>query len=74
MLEAVKSWAAWLWNWITVITGSVVGFLYVAFDLISAIGGDHLVPFFGADLALKIVSGVAIAKGAIAYFQSQRAG
>ncbi len=40
MLDTLKSWAAWLWNWITVITGSVVGFLYVAFDLISAIGAQ----------------------------------
>jgi hypothetical protein len=71
-MDTLKSWAAWLWDWITVITGTVVGFLYVAFDLISAIGGDHLVPFFGADLALKIVSGVAIAKGAIAFFQSRQ--
>ena len=64
--EKPKSWLRWVYDWITVITSVVVGF-------ISTLAADQLAPFIGAEGALKLVMGVAITKGAIEYAKSEYA-
>jgi hypothetical protein len=76
MLDTLKSWAAWLWNWITVITVAVVSFLYYGLDLASSflhfVGVDAISPVIGAERAVFIMGVVGIAKGGVTWWQDRQ--
>lgn len=67
----MKRFLRWLYDWATIITTFLVGLPTVLLQLLSFFNGVDLTPFVGPDTALKIVTGVALAKGALAFLESQ---
>lgn len=61
----VKAVAKWLYNWVTVIVASLVGVPELVVQALSYLDGVDISPIFGPDLALKIVTGVAVAKAVL---------
>lgn len=68
----LKSFGAWVYNWITVLTGIVVGALAMLPDLILGLTGIDFTPIMGAHRAAQIVTGTAIAKAVIAVYRSKK--
>lgn len=69
--EKIKSWARWVYDWITVIVASLVGLPTLLIQLLNYLGAIDLSPFVGPDMALKIVTGVAIVKAVLAFIESK---
>lgn len=61
----------WVYDWLTVITASLVGLPTLLLQLLNFLGAVDLTPFVGADTALKIVTGVAIVKALLAFIESR---
>jgi hypothetical protein len=66
----MKRFCRWVYDWITVITASLVGLPTVLLQLLSLFGGIDLTPFVGPEMALKIVTSVAIIKAILAFIES----
>ena len=77
MIEAIKAklkaFFAWVYNWITVITGIVVGFVSMLPDLLMSLAGIDFSPILGPSHAAQIVTGVAILKAVVAFYRSRTA-
>lgn len=77
MIEAVKdklkALAAWVYNWITVLTGTLVGAIAVLPDVLMNLSGIDLSPLVGHARAAQIVCGVAVMKGAIEACRNRKA-
>lgn len=77
MIETIKAKlkaaAAWVYNWITVLTGTVVGAVAVLPDLITGLTGIDFSPLVGPSRAAQIVTGTAIAKALVSVWQSRKA-
>lgn len=77
MIETIKAklkaLGLWIYNWITVLTGIVVGSLSVLPDLITGLTGIDFAPLVGPHRAAQIVTGTAIAKAVVSVWQSRRA-
>lgn len=73
MWEKVKAGFRWIYDWITVLTASLVGLPSLLLELLSYLDGINITPFIGPDMALKIVTGVAIAKALLAFIESKTA-
>lgn len=69
----IKRSLAWVYNWVTVITGLIVGALSVLPDLLTGLLGVDFAPLVGPTRAAQIVAVVAILKAVIAFWQSRRA-
>ena len=67
----IKAAARWVYDWITVIVASLVGLPTLLLQLLSFFDGVDISPFVGPENALKIVTGVALAKAMAAFLQSQ---
>lgn len=74
MIENIKSAAWWVYNWITVIVTSLVGVPELALQALSYLDGVDVSPIFGPDMALKIVTGVALAKAVLSIIGSMISG
>lgn len=78
MLETIKAklkaFGLWIYNWVTVLTGIVVGSLSVLPDLLTGLTGIDFSPLFGPSRAAQIVTGTAIAKALVSVWQSRKAG
>lgn len=74
MWESIKSWFRWVYDWITVLTASIVGVPSVLLELLNAMSGIDISPLVGPDKALKIVTGVAIVKAVLALLESRMKG
>lgn len=61
----VKAVAKWIYNWVTVIVASLVGVPELVIQALSYLDGVDIAPIFGPDLALKIVTGVVVAKAVL---------
>ena len=71
--DRIYAFLAWVYNWVTVLVGIVAGALYFVPDLLELVGVVDFAAFgISAATAAKITSGVALAKGLIALFQSRR--
>lgn len=68
----LKTFGAWVYNWVTVITGLIVGGLTFLPDLLNDLLGVDFTPIFGPDHAAKIVTVVAILKALTALWQHRR--
>jgi hypothetical protein len=68
----IKAFGAWVYNWITVLTGIIVGGIAMLPDLILGITGIDFTPIMGPHRAAQIVTGTAIAKAVIAVYQSKK--
>lgn len=66
----IKSWARWVYDWITVITASLVGLPSVVISLLDSLGAINMAPLVGPEIALKIVTSVAIVKALLAFIES----
>lgn len=71
MMERIKVAARWVYDWITVLTASLVGIPSLILELLSFFEGVDISPFVGYDKAMKIVTGVAIAKGLLSFIESR---
>jgi hypothetical protein len=69
----LKSLAAWLYEWATVVAGVVVGGLSAGLDFLDSITGIDLTPLLPPAHAAKIITGVAVAKGIHAFYRSRKA-
>lgn len=69
----IKRFLTWTYNWVTVITGLIVGALSVLPDLLTGLLGVDFAPLVGPTRAAQIVAVVAILKAVIAFWQSRRA-
>ncbi len=67
----LKAWLRFVYDWITVLTASLVGVPAVLIELLDQLGAVNIAPLVGPDLALKIVTAVAIAKAALAFIASR---
>lgn len=74
MWESIKSWFRWVYDWITVLTASIVGVPSVLLEILNALSGIDISPLVGPDKALKIVTGVAIVKAILALIESRMKG
>lgn len=76
MLEKVKAYALaavkWVYDWITVIVAGLAGVATFILPLLNLIDGINIAPLVGADTAIKIVTGVAVAKAIFAFIASYR--
>lgn len=68
----IKRFFAWVYNWVTVIAGLVVGALSVVPDLLTGLLSVDFAPLIGPTRAAQIVAVVAILKALIAIWQSRR--
>jgi hypothetical protein len=77
MLEDIignmKTAFAWLWNWVTVLAGVLVGVPAALFEALDALGGADLTPLLPAGQALKIITMVAVAKALYATLRTKAA-
>lgn len=65
MIDKIKSFCRFIWNWITVIVTSCLGALVFASQLADFIGGFDLSPLIGPEKALAISTSVAITKAVL---------
>lgn len=71
--EKLKALFAWIYNWITVLTGIVVGALSVLPDVLVNISPIDLSPILGHAHAAQVVCGVAVMKAAIETVRNRKA-
>ena len=69
--DKIKSWARWVYDWITVLVASLVGLPTLILQLLSYFDAINFTPIVGPDMALKIVTGVAIVKAIAAFIESR---
>ena len=69
--EAIKSWARWVYDWITVLVVSLVGLPTLLLELLNALAGVDITPLVGADKALEITTSVALVKAILALLESR---
>jgi hypothetical protein len=69
----IKRFLAWVYNWVTVLTGLIVGALSVLPDLLNGLLGVDFSPLVGPTRAAQIVAVVAILKAVLAFWQHRRA-
>lgn len=68
----LKAFFAWVYNWVTVLTGIIVGALAMLPDMLTNLTGIDLTPIMGPHRAAQIVTGTAIAKAVIAVYRSKK--
>ncbi|MCW5692560.1 MAG: hypothetical protein KIT48_09355 [Pseudolabrys sp.] len=73
MIEAIKKFFAWVYEWVTVITSFIVGIISVIPDAISSISGVDFAPLIGPERGAQIVVLVAITKAIVAAYRSKNA-
>ena len=69
--DKIKSWARWVYDWITVLVAGLVGVPTLLIQLLNYLGAIDLAPLIGPDMALKVVTGVAIATALLAFIESR---
>ena len=71
--DKVKAFAAWLWNWITVIVATVMGVLSEAVQYIDQITGLDWSQVISKERAVAIVFWTGVVKAIVAAWQAQKA-
>lgn len=71
MWEKIKTAVRWVYDWITVLTASLIGIPSILLEILNALSGIDIAPFVGPDKALKIVTGVAIVKALLALIETR---
>lgn len=70
IIARIKAAALWFYNWVTVIVASLVGVPELVVQALSYLDGIDITPIFGPDTALRVVTGVALAKAAFSIIAS----
>lgn len=73
MIDKIKAFGAWVWRWVTVLTGIIVGLPAVIFDFLNTIGSIDLTPLLPTEYAARIITAVAIAKALYGFYRSRTA-
>jgi hypothetical protein len=73
MTEKLKALGAWLYEWVTVITATIVGGMATVFEVLDAFGAVDLTPLLPPEHAAKIITIIAIAKGLAAWLSGKKA-
>jgi len=73
MWDKVKTAAKWVWNWVTVLTVTVLGFLSIAIDYLDQLAGVDLTQIMTQRRAAQISLTVALTKGIVAAYNAQKA-
>jgi len=73
MWDKAKAAAKWVWNWITVLTVTVLGFLSIAIDYLDQLAGVDLTQIMTQRRAAQISLTVALTKGIVAAYNAQKA-
>lgn len=71
MLEDIKAFGRWVYEWLTVLTATIVGGLSSVFELLDLVGAVDLTAIMPAEYAAKIITVVAISKGLYAWYSKQ---
>jgi hypothetical protein len=71
MWQRIKTAVRWVYDWVTVLTASLVGLPTLLLQFLNFVGAVDLTPIFGAQLALQIVTGVALLKAVLAFLESR---
>ena len=71
-LDTIKSWALWVWNWVTVLVATVLGTLSIVLDYLEQLAGIDLTQIMTQRRAAQITFGVAITKAVVAIYNSQK--
>ena len=66
----LKRFARWVYDWITILVASLVGVPTLVLQALSFFDYVDITPIVGPELSLKIVTGVALAKGLAAFLES----
>lgn len=69
--EKLKAALRWFYDWITILTASLVGLPTLLLQFLSFVGAVDLSPIVGPQMALQIITGVAIAKAVLAFIESR---
>jgi hypothetical protein len=71
--DKIKAAALWVWNWITVLTVTMLGFLSIAIDYLDQLAGIDMTQVMTQRRAAQITFGVAVVKGVVAAYNSRKA-
>jgi hypothetical protein len=71
--DKIKAAALWVWNWITVLTVTMLGFLSIAIDYLDQLAGIDMTQVMTQRRAAQITFGVAVVKGVVTAYNSRRA-
>ncbi len=69
--DKLNAAALWVYRWVTVIAGAVVGLLIFIPDILNFLASVDLTPILPPAYAARIVAGIAIAKALAAWIQSR---
>lgn len=73
MWSKIKAWAKWVWDWITVLAATVLGFLSIALDYLEQLAGIDMTQIMTQRRAAQITFGVAVVKGVVAAYNARKA-
>jgi hypothetical protein len=73
MLDRIRGFVAWVYDWITVIAASLVGLPSMILEFLDLLGGTDLTPILPPEMAVKIITCVAIVKALCAWAVQQKA-
>lgn len=71
MFERIKAALAWFYEWATVVSASLLGFLSVIPEMLSALDAVDLKPILPPDKAMAILTCVAIVKAVTAMIKKK---
>lgn len=71
--QKIKAALKWVYDWVTVLVGTVMGAVSLLPNLLNALSGVDLSPIVGPERALQIVTAVALTKALLAFWQSRKA-
>lgn len=71
MMERFKKALRWVYDWMTVLTASLVGIPEILLQVLSLIDGIDLTPILPPEHAVKIITGVALTKALLAWVESR---
>lgn len=72
MFDKAKAVGAWLYKWVTVIVGVVIGGASAVFEILDMIAGIDITPILPAAYAARIVTAVAVAKALYSFYSARR--
>lgn len=70
--DKIKASAKWVWDWITVLAVTILGFMTIAVDYLDQIAGIDLTQIVTQRRAAQITFGVAITKAVVTVYNAQR--
>jgi hypothetical protein len=73
MIEKIKAAALWVWNWITVLTATILGLLSQFVQYLDQLTGLDWSQVMSRERVALMVFWTAVIKGIVAAYQAQKA-